>query len=148
MPRQKKLPELSYKMMTVELLNLAKNYYSYRELSDIIGLPERTLTRYVKGYVLPSIDRAHLLNKTLRQVVMSLSVEINARLKFDKSNNSFRYTRAPLVADTLLLERAVVHLVDVFQGVRITKVISTLSDGLSLATLAAHRFGIGLAFLF
>lgn len=145
MPRHKKLPELRYKLMTIELLNLAKNFYSYSELSAIIGLPERTLTRYVKGHVLPSIDRAHLLNKTLRQVVMSLRDEISHRLKFDKSNNSFRYTRAPLVADTLLLERAVVHLVDVFQDVRITKVISTLTDGLSLATLAAHRFGIGLA---
>jgi adenine/guanine phosphoribosyltransferase-like PRPP-binding protein len=139
------MPELKYKLMTIELLNLAKNWYSYSELSAIIGLPERTLTRYVKGQVLPTIGRAVQLNKTLQRI-MSLDGEIKLRLEFDKSNPlSFRYNRSALVSDTLLLERAVQHVMNVFAQTKITKVISTLSEALPLATLAAHRFGVALA---
>jgi hypothetical protein len=53
-----RISDLKYKLMTIELLNLAKNYYTYRELSQIIGLPDTVVSRYVKGHVLPTIDRA------------------------------------------------------------------------------------------
>jgi adenine phosphoribosyltransferase len=126
--------------MTIELLNLAKNYYTYRELSQVIGLPDTVLSRYVKGHVLPAMDRALYINKTL-QKIMRLEAEIQLRIRFDDSGY-FDNTR--LISDTLLLERAVQHAVNRFAGTRITKILSPAVDGVPLATILAHRLGVNL----
>jgi len=135
-----RIVDLKYKLMTIELLNLAKNYYTYRELAQIIGLPETVLSRYVKGHVLPTIDRAESINKTL-QKVMRLEKEIQQRIKFDELGY-FDNTR--LISDTLLLERAVQYAINAFAGRRVTKVLTAAVDGVPLATLLAHRIGVSL----
>src|SRR6266498_930951 len=56
--------DLKYKLQTIELLNLAKTEYTYRALSGILHLPETVLSRYVKGHVLPTAERAEEINKT------------------------------------------------------------------------------------
>ncbi len=135
-----RIADLKYKLMTIELLNLAKNYYTYRELAQIIGLPETVLSRYVKGHVLPTIDRAQNINKIL-QKIMRLEGEIQQRIRFDEFGY-FDNTR--LISDTLLLERAVQHAINAFAGRRITKILVAAVDGIPLATLLAHRLGVGL----
>lgn len=135
-----RIVDLKYKLMTIELLNLAKNYYTYRELAVIIGLPETVLSRYVKGHVLPTIDRAESINKTL-QKVMRLEKEVQQRIKFDELGY-FDNTR--LISDTLLLERAVQFAINTFAGRRVTKVLTAAVDGVPLATLLAHRIGVSL----
>ena len=135
-----RISDLKYKLMTIELLNLAKNYYTYRELSQIISLPESVLSRYVKGHVLPAMDRALYINKTL-QKIMRLEAEIQLRIQFDDLGY-FDNTR--LISDTLLLERAVQHAVNNFAGTRITKILSPAVDGVPLAALLAHRLGVKL----
>jgi len=77
-----RVTDLKYKLMVTELLNLAKDYYTYRELSQLIGLPETVLSRYVKGHVLPTIDRAQDINKKLDSV-MRIESEIQKRIRFD-----------------------------------------------------------------
>src|SRR5881409_2312077 len=59
--------DLKYKLQTIELLNLAKTEYTYRALSGILHLPETVLSRYVKGHVLPTAERAEEINKTLQK---------------------------------------------------------------------------------
>lgn len=135
-----RISDLKYKLMTIELLNLAKNYYTYRELSQIISLPESVLSRYVKGHVPPAMDRALYINKTL-QKIMRLEAEIQLRIRFDDSGY-FDNTR--LISDTLLLERAVQHAVNRFAGARITKILSPAVDGIPLVVLLAHRLGVKL----
>ena len=107
-----RISDLKYKLMTIELLNLAKNYYTYRELSQVMGLPDTVLSRYVKGHVLPTMDRALHINKTMEKV-MGLEAEIQLRIRFDDSGY-FDNTR--LISDPLLLERAVQHAVNRFRG--------------------------------
>jgi adenine/guanine phosphoribosyltransferase-like PRPP-binding protein len=141
--RKKRIPELRVKLMTLELLNLAKNWYTYKELSQIIGLPVREITRYVNGYVLPSFDRAVAVKDTL-QKIMSLESNVSGRIDFG-TNRSFRYRAGPLTADTLLLEFIVQHIVKIFDDRDVNGVISTMSEALPLATLTAHRFGVRLA---
>jgi adenine phosphoribosyltransferase len=126
--------------MTIELLNLAKNYYTYRELSQVIGLPDTVLSRYAKGHVLPTMDRALRMNKILEKI-MRLEAEIQLRIRFDDSGY-FDNTR--LIFDPLLLERAVQHAVNGFAGTRITKILSPAVDGLPLAAILAHRLGVNL----
>ena len=107
-----RISDLKCKLMTIELLNLAKNYYTYRELSQIIGLPDTVLSRYVKGHVLPTMDRALYINKTMEKV-MGLEAEIQLRIRFDDSGY-FDNTR--LIFDPLLLKRAVLHAVNSSRG--------------------------------
>jgi adenine phosphoribosyltransferase len=132
--------DLKYKLMTIELLNLAKNYYTYRELSKIIGLPETVLSRYVKGHVLPTVERAEAMNETL-QKILRLDIELRQRLKFDDSGY---IDNTPIISDMLLLERAVQYAINKFAGRRITKVMTAAVDGVPLATLLAHRLGVNL----
>ncbi len=135
-----RIADLKYKLTTIELLNLAKNYYTYRELAQIIGLPETVLSRYVKGHVLPTIDRAESINKTL-QKIMRLEVEIQQRIRFDDLGF---FDNTKLISDPLLLERAVQHAINAFAGKRITKVMVAAVDGIPLAAMLAYRLGVGL----
>jgi len=72
---------------------------------------------------------------------MRLEGEIQQRIRFDELGY-FDNTR--LISDTLLLERAVQHAINAFAGKRITKVLAAAVDGIPLATLVAHRLGVGL----
>lgn len=132
--------DLKYKLGTIDLLNLAKNYYTYRELAQIIGLPETVLSRYVKGHVLPTITRAREMNKTL-QKILRLEVELQKRMKFDDDDY---FDNTAIISDPMLLERAVQQCINAFAGKRVTKVLTPAVDGVPLATLVAHRLGVGL----
>src|SRR3989442_14397667 len=112
--------ELKYKLMTIELLNLAKRRFTYRELSAMVHLPETVLSRYVKGHVLPTADRAEEINKTL-QKYMSLERELQERIRFD--DNGY-FDNTAIINDTMLLERAVHHALMRFAGRRITNAMT------------------------
>ena len=129
--------DLKYKLQTIELLNLAKTQYTYRSLSGILHLPETVLSRYVKGHVLPTAERAEEINKTL-QKYMSLDKELHERIHFDDLGY---FDNTGIINDTMLLERAVQQAVGRFAGKRINKVMTAAVDGVPLATLLAHRLG-------
>ncbi len=132
--------DLKYKLMTIELLNLAKQRFTYRELSAMVHLPETVLSRYVKGHVLPTAERAEEINKTLQRY-MSLDKELLERIHFDEGGY---FDNTAIIGDTMLLERAVQHAVGKFAGKRVTKIMTAAVDGIPLATLLAHRLGVGL----
>ena len=132
--------DLKYKLMTIELLNLAKQRFTYRELSVMVHLPETVLSRYVKGHVLPTAQRAEEINKTLQRY-MSLDKELLERIHFDDGGY---FDNTAIIGDTLLMERAVQHAVGKFAGKRVTKIMTAAVDGIPLATLLAHRLGVGL----
>jgi len=136
-----RIADLRYKLMVTELLNLAKNYYTYRELSQLIGLPETVLSRYVKGHVLPTIDRAVDINNKLESI-MRLESEIQRRIRFDDLGY---FDNTKVISDTMLLERAVQQAVNKFAGQRVTKILTPETDGIPLATLLANRLGVPLA---
>ncbi len=135
-----RITDLKYKLMVTELLNLAKEYYTYRELSQLIGLPETVLSRYVKGHVLPTIERAQDINSKLDSV-MRLESEIQRRIRFDDLGY---FDNTKVISDTMLLERAVQQVVNKFAGQRITKVLAPETDGIPLATLLAQRISVPL----
>jgi len=129
--------DLKYKLQTIELLNLAKTEYTYRALSGILHLPETVLSRYVKGHVLPTAERAEEINKTL-QKYMGLEKELHKRIKYDDLGF---FDNTEIINDTMLLERAVQQAVGAFAGKRINKVMTAAVDGVPLATLLAQRLG-------
>src|SRR5439155_21630120 len=97
--------DLKYKRMTIELLNLAKQRFTYRELSSMVHFPETVLIRYVKEHVLPTAERAEEINKTLQRY-MSLDKELLERIHCDEGGY---FENTAVIGDTMLMERAVQH---------------------------------------
>lgn len=134
------LHDLKFRLMTIELLRTAKQRYTYRELSNRTGLPVTVLSRYVKGHVLPTTKRAKSVWKILDKLV-SLEMEIHARVKFDESGYFDNYS---IICDLSLLKQAAQQALSKFAGRRITKVMTAAVDGIPLATMIADAFRIDL----
>jgi adenine/guanine phosphoribosyltransferase-like PRPP-binding protein len=140
MSSRNRAADMRYRLMTIDLLNLAKSRYSYNELSGLLGLQVTVLNRYVNGHVLPNMKMAEQIIRTLQRS-MPMGKEIQQRILPNESGPP-DYSR--VISDTLLLERAVEQVVVAFTDRRITGVLTTLSEGLPLATLVAHRFRVKL----
>ena len=64
--QKSRLEKLNLQIEAIELLNIARNLlkYSYKELSEVLNIPESLLCRYVNGELIPSIDTAQqIVNK-------------------------------------------------------------------------------------
>ena len=131
------LYNLKFRIMTVDMLRLAKKSYTYRELSKITKLPMTVLNRYVKGHVLPGSNRARKIWQILENLV-GIENELRKRIKFDKYgyfDNTF------ILSDPFLLQRAAQYVFTKFAGRRITKILTAAVDGIPLATLISSNLG-------
>jgi len=134
------LGDLKFRLMTINLLKTAKKRFTYRELSSKTGLPVTVLSRYVKGHVLPSANRARRIWKTLETLV-GLEGELRRRIRFDEFGY---FDNTTIVFDTLLLQQAVQYAFSRFAGRRITKVLTAAVDGIPLSTLMSDALGVEL----
>lgn len=132
--------DLKFRLATVELLRIAKKYYTYRELSVKTDLPVTVLSRYVKGHVLPNRERARQLWDSLSKIV-GLENEFRKRLRF---NDDGYFDNTLLVGDIILLRQAANYAVARFAGKRVTKVLTAAVDGVPLATMVANALGVNL----
>lgn len=124
--------------MTIEQLKMAKTHYTYRELSDITKLPVTVLSRYVKGHVLPSSNRAKELWKILEKIV-GLEEELSKRVKF---NDRGYFNNTSIISDIAILQQAAQCVFYRFAGRRITKVLTAAVDGIPLATIVSEALGV------
>ena len=136
-PADTHLTSLKKRMITVELLSLAKKTHTYRELSDITKLPITVLSRYVKGHVLPSTNRAEQLKSALEPVV-SLENLLRENIKFDASNY---FDNSSIIWDLNLLRLAAYRTIEAFAGRKITKILTAEADGIPFATTVASEMG-------
>jgi adenine/guanine phosphoribosyltransferase-like PRPP-binding protein len=134
------LNDLKFRLMTIDLLRLAKKSYTYRELSSRTKLPMTVLSRYVKGHVLPGSSRARKIWQTLEKLV-GIESELKSRIKFDKYGY---FDNTSILSDPFLLHRASQYVFSKFAGRRITKILTAAVDGIPLATLISNNLGIGL----
>jgi len=132
--------DLKFRLMTIDLLRTAKKQYTYRELSAKTGLPVTVLSRYAKGHVLPNIERAQSLGKTLRHLV-GLENELHRRIKFNREGY---FDNTKIVGDSNILRQAANHALALFAGKRVTKVLTAACDGIPLATMVADSLGVNL----
>jgi adenine phosphoribosyltransferase len=135
------LSDLKYRMMTIDLLRMAKRSYTYRELSGKTNLPVTVLSRYVKGHVLPSSTRARLIWKKLEKLV-GLEEEIRKRIRFDENGY---FDNTPLISDPKLLQQSAQHIFSKFAGRRITRILTPAVDGIPLATIISATLGVEFA---
>lgn len=122
----------------IELLALAKQYYTYNDLERLLGLPTTVLARYVKGHVLPTGKRGGEIRHSLLEAV-KLAARVTETLR--------RYgveAIGQVNMNPRLLWFIVQHIVYLNAGRRITKVLTATEEGVPLATLVSYRLGVPL----
>jgi len=134
--------DLKLRLMIIELLRTAKykRNITYRELAIRTGLPVTVLSRYAKGHVLPNITRAKHLWRVLTKLV-GLEAELRNRIKFDDKGY---FDNTEIVGDYNILQQAANHALSNFAGKRVTKILTTTTDGIPLATMVANALGVNL----
>ncbi|MEM2927297.1 MAG: phosphoribosyltransferase family protein [Candidatus Bathyarchaeia archaeon] len=132
--------DLKFRLMVIDLLRLAKKRYTYRKLSQLVQLQITVLSRYVKGHVLPSSERAKKIWEVLNPLV-GLESELRKIVKFDEQGY---FDNTPIIGDPTILEMAAQDAVARFAGKRITKVLTAAVDGIPLATMIAHAISVDL----
>lgn len=131
---------LKLRLMTIELLKMAKGKFTYRELSAKTGLPVTVLSRYAKGHVLPNVSRAKKLWKVLTKLV-GLEAELRRRIQFNKEGY---FDNTWIIGDCNVLRQAAQYALAAFAGRRVTKVLTAAVDGIPLATMVANNLGVNL----
>ncbi|MEM2677562.1 MAG: phosphoribosyltransferase family protein [Thermofilaceae archaeon] len=115
--------QLLFRMATVDLLRLAKSEMTYREIARMLGYQITVVCRYVKGHVIPSVERStHIWSVLeprfgLKSIIMQSEPSELSRLAFDPS-------AVKLAAYDCLMRYA---------GHRVTKVLTAGVNGVPLA---------------
>ncbi|RLF25092.1 MAG: hypothetical protein DRN15_00080 [Thermoprotei archaeon] len=129
-------PELQLK--AVELLSLLKDIMSYKELSEKVGLSASTLARYVRGESLPSLNRARRIVRALSNM-LNLKRLVSSRLEVDERGI---VGISNVIRDMKLLRFIAYHIIERFEGRRITKVVTLADEGIPLAAHVAYLLGV------
>ena len=165
-----RLEDLAFQLSAIDLLKLAKQQkdVTYQVLSKQLGYPVSVLNRYIKGYVLPTSDRAKDLRKKLSDFV-KLQEEVAKRIqhdywiclscnhidRFQKSekkpekcpncgsdrvNDQGYFDNTSVISNISLMRLAAQHVLEKFVGKRINLVLTAAVDGIPLAVLVANLF--------
>ncbi len=126
--------------MTVDQLKIAAQTHTYQELSDILNLSPPIISRYLKGHVLPSMDRARNLREKLAEIT-SPAEALRRRLVLDEEGY---FDNTPIVSEIAWLKTIASHAVERFAGRRVTKVLTAAVDGVPVASLVANLLGVDL----
>lgn len=121
---------MKYRISIVEILRFLKQFFSYKELSRIIGINETTLCRYIRGNSIPSFEQAQYIWSKLNEeldisslILRSINLSSEGFLEYlDILTNP---TILKVLSSKLYLE---------LSGYRITKIVTKDSVILSLAT--------------
>lgn len=128
-----KFENLKFRLMVVERLRLLKRMYSYKELSKVTGVPETVLCRYVKGSILPSLEQAERIWKSLDKI---LDVKTLIKDKIEITEEGY-IDITPILSDPYTLGFIAHYAYMKFAGKRITKVVTPAVNGIPIATSIA-----------
>jgi adenine/guanine phosphoribosyltransferase-like PRPP-binding protein len=132
--------ELKYRMMITDLLKVASESHTYQELSDILGLSPPILSRYMRGHVLPSYNRAQGLYEKLMNIT-NIKDELKKRISFDEEGY---FDNTPLVCEITWLKIMSNYALEKFAGRRVTKVLTAAVDGIPVSTLVSNLLDVDL----
>jgi len=142
MQSKSRLGKLLLQYEAIELINIARSLLklSYRELSEIVGVPESVLCRYANGDLIPSAETAQQIINRLERI---LSLENILRRYLKCSDGYCNFTELVTNADILKLYARRVRYRFGSQGV--DKVLTVATDGIPLAVSAALALNAELA---
>jgi len=126
-----KLNRLKARLMANEVLRLLKPNFSYRVLSELTGVPESVLCRYVRGNIIPSYEQAISILARI-----SLSIDINSLLKeLVEREKSTIIDLSRVLKDPYIIRLLAILLSIELTGTNISKIIVTSESVLPLATM-------------
>lgn len=140
MDLETRVRELKYRMMITDLLKVASESHTYQELSNILGLSPPILSRYMRGHVLPSYDRAQGLYQKLMEIT-NIREELKKRISFDEEGY---FDNTPLVSEITWLKIMSNYALEKFAGRRVTKVLTAAVDGIPVSTLVSNLLEVDL----
>lgn len=140
MDMETRVRELKYRMMITDLLKVASESHTYQELSDFLGLSPPILSRYMRGHVLPSYDRAQGLYEKLMEIT-NIKDELKKRINFDEEGY---FDNTPLVSEITWLKIMSNYALEKFAGRRVTKVLTAAVDGIPVSTLVSNLLEVDL----
>ncbi len=122
---------MKYRISVVEILRFLKQFFSYKELSRIIGINETTLCRYIRGSSIPSFEQAQYIwtrlnNKLDLSSLILKGVNISSEGFLEYTGILTNPTVLRVLSSKLYLE---------LSGYRITKIVTKDNIILSLATV-------------
>ncbi len=132
--------ELRYRMMITDLLRVASKSQTYQELSNHLGLSPPILSRYMRGHVLPSFERAQELYEKLMEIT-NIKEALKRRITFDEDGY---IDNTPLVSEITWLKIASNYALERFAGRRVSRVLTSAVDGVPVATLVASLLEVNL----
>jgi adenine phosphoribosyltransferase len=132
-----KLSEVKIKIYAIEILHEIKKHLTYKDLSTELRLPAPVISRYVKGHVLPNLDRAEKIigwyeenyfRKMLRQ-----EIYVGDEGVIDVSS---------LTYNTILQCVIAKHALNFFKDVTVTKILTVETNGIPIAIQTGNAFGV------
>jgi len=122
-----KLANLRYKVAVIEILRFLKQFYSYKELSSIIGVNDTTLCRYIKGAMLPSTEQA-------KTIWRNISAKVNIIEYVLKRSGQERLDLMGILSEPVILRVLASKLYLDLTGRRVTLIVTRNSPIIGLAT--------------
>ena len=135
-----RIRELRYRMMIIDMLRIACRIFSYKELSEKLGLSPPILSRYMRGHVLPSYSRARELYDRLVEM-MGMRKMLERHIEFDEDGY---FDNSVITSDISWIRLAANYAIHRFAGKRVTKVLTAATDGIPLATMIANFLDVNL----
>jgi adenine phosphoribosyltransferase len=128
-------------MMVTELLKIASKRYKYQELKELLGLSPPILSRYTRGHVLPSYNRAQWLYERLLKII-NIKEELKKLIKFDEEGY---FDNTPFLSDITWLKLTANYAMERFAGTRVTKVLTAAVDGIPISTILSSLLDVDVA---
>ena len=135
----RKVQELKLRLMCIDSLRILKEFYTYEELSRVIKLPKSLLCRYVKGDILPLVDRALEITKITTTTLVEI---IEKRLRMSKRGVIDIYS---IAYDPNILRLASYYAFLHFNDIEIDRVLTAAVNGIPLAVMIAQTLETKLA---
>ena len=135
----RKVRELKLRLMSVDSLRVIKNFYTYEELSRLVGLPKSLLCRYVKGDILPLTSRAIKITKIASNILVEI---IEKKLRMSRRGVIDIYS---IAYDPYILRLAAYYAFLCFNDIEVDRVLTAAVNGIPLAVMISQTFDTKLA---
>ncbi|MCD6278389.1 MAG: hypothetical protein J7J11_01775 [Desulfurococcales archaeon] len=135
----RKLTSMMRRLDSIIALLAVREVYSYKDLSNILGISVPTLSKYGQGEIIPSEEKAvAILNKLLDKKVVK---DFMCRLISKYDSDLLRILGKPILIEYIgmyLCNR----IVEVLAGSKIDAIIAPSDYSLPLASIIAFRLGV------
>ncbi|MCY0874076.1 phosphoribosyltransferase [Acidianus infernus] len=126
--------EIRNRLLAIDILRELKNSYTYRELSEIFGIQETLICRYVNGNTVPSdVQSMEIISKVKNKEFLLKFFRNKIKVLEDGYIDSSQLLLYPNLLK-LLLE---LYLTKVLQQDAVDKIFSIATNGVPFATIAS-----------